>query len=186
MARLAPLWMIGVVVTTSLGAAACGAGEYGHSRTYTALSVEASAADGAVEYDPVMAKRRPEDWQQEKLSVFGIVLGRQDLEGGAVMLKLSMRRLEGRNLCESREDSSCRTTVSEHEHERMHVRVTIANAEDAAGGLSIGGGSLVRVIGTLDAKPNADDGKPVLTATYYRHWPRGYYVTSAASKVLRR
>lgn len=173
-------------MTASLGAAGCGAGEYGHSRTYTPLDVEAAAAEGAVDYDPVMAKRRPGEWQQRKLSVFGVVLGREDLEGGGAVLKLSMRRLEGRNLCESREDSSCRTTVSEHEHERMHARITIDKPEDAEGSLSIGSGSLVRVIGKLDPEPDAEDGKPVLAATYYRHWPRGYYVTSAAARVLRR
>src|SRR5204863_8906877 len=51
---------------------ACGsAGPYGYSRTYAPLSAEEDAADGAHEYDPVMAERDPAEWKKPKVSVFG-------------------------------------------------------------------------------------------------------------------
>src|SRR5262245_61202864 len=89
--------------------AACGAGEYGHARTYSPLDAEAIAAENAEDYDPVMVERQPEAWARKTVSVFGIVEKRTDLPGGKVELTLSVRRLEARNLCETAAEDSCRT-----------------------------------------------------------------------------
>jgi hypothetical protein len=35
------------------------------------------------------------------------------------------------------------------------------------------------VIGKLSDEVDPDDGTPVLRATYYRHWPRNFFVTTA-------
>jgi hypothetical protein len=37
----------------------------------------------------------------------------------------------------------------------------------------------VRVIGKLNDDVDKNDGAPVLAASYYRHWPRNYFVTTA-------
>jgi len=163
---------------------ACGAGPYGYSRTYTPLDAERSAAEGSTDYDPVMVKREPEAWQVRKVSLFGVVVKRED-RAGKGYLTLSVRVLEQRNACETNQEDSCRTTVSDREYDKVHAAVAFATPEDQAGAESIGAGSLVRVVGKL-GPPDAADGVQVLDATYYRHWPRGYYRTTSAKDVLRR
>jgi len=165
---------------------ACGsAGAYGHSPEYAPLGDEESAAEGSKEYDPVMAKRSPEKWKGKVVSTFGVVLSRTPGSGGNSQLKLSVRALEPRNLCESSDTDTCRVTVSDHEHAIVHALVHLST-EDDIGEQSIGPRSLVRVIGTLSDDVDAGDGEPVIQAKYYRHWPRNFYVTTADRKFMRR
>jgi hypothetical protein len=168
-----------------LAAAGCGADAYGHSRIYSPHDAEETAAQGAEDYDPVMVKRQPEAWQKKKVSLFGVVTKRADLPGGKADLVLSMRTLEPRNLCETASEDSCRTTVSDNEHDTVHAVVTFVAATDEIGQYSIGTGSLVRVVGTV-ASPDAADATQVIEASYYRHWPRGFFVTRSAASVMRR
>jgi hypothetical protein len=173
-----------LLASTALG---CGAGPYGYSRTYQPLDAEAAAERGATEYDPVMAKRQPEQWQQKKVTLFGVVKARAD-KGSVAELTLSVRKLEARNACETSAEDSCRTTVGDTEFAVLRARLTLASAADVSGPESIGFGSLVRVVGSI-AAPSATEpsgGPAVLDATYYRHWPRGYYRTTADKSVLRR
>ena len=164
---------------------ACGSGgQFGHSRTYSALSDEESAAEGAKDYDPVMAKRSPEKWKGQSVSAFGIVVNRGSGPAGASEVKLSLRTLESRNLCESTDDDTCRVTVSEHEHAIVHAMLHL-KAEDDLGEHSLGPGSLVRVIGVMADAVDPSDGEPVLQAKFYRHWPRGFFVTTADRKYMR-
>jgi hypothetical protein len=182
------VWRSARVLAVAMSGAAlssgCGAGAYGYSRTYAPLDPERAAMDGAHDYDPVMAKRDPELWKVRKVAVFGVVERRDDRAGGASLL-LSVRTLESRNACESSDESSCRTTVSDREDDKLRAQVTFAQPQDKDGAESIGVGSLVRVVGKLGA-PDATDARPVLTASYYRHWPRGYWRGSGAKSVLRR
>jgi hypothetical protein len=173
------------ILALSLTVTACGgAGQYGYSPAYAPLSDEESAASNATDYDPVMAKRSPEKWKGKTVSVFGVVLNRAAGSGGNAEVKLSVRVLEPRNLCESADDDTCRVTVSDHEHAVVHALLHLS-AEDDIGEHSIGPRSLVRVIGTVTDDVDPGDGEPVLTAKYYRHWPRGFYVTSADRKFMR-
>jgi hypothetical protein len=170
----------------SLALVACGsAGQYGHSPVYAPLGDEEAAAAGAKEYDPVMAKRSPDQWRGKTVSVFGIVVGRSAGSGGNAAVKLSVRTLEPRNLCDSSDDDSCRVTVSEHEHAVVHALLRLST-EDDLGEHSVGARSLIRVIGTITDEVDPSDGEPVLQAKFYRHWPRGYYVTTADRKYMRR
>jgi hypothetical protein len=170
----------------SLALLACGsAGQYGHSPSYAPLGDEESAAAGAKDYDPVMAKRSPDQWKGKTVSVFGIVVGRSAGSGGNAEVKLSVRTLEPRNLCDSMDEDSCRVTVSEHEHAVVHALLHLAN-EDDIGEHSVGARSLIRVIGTVTDAVDPSDGEPVLKAKFYRHWPRDYYVTTADRKYMRR
>jgi len=169
-----------------LFALACGSGgQFGHSKTYSPLSDEESAAEGAKDYDPVMAKRSPEKWKGISVSAFGIVVNRSSGPGGASEVKLSLRNLESRNLCESTDEDTCRVTVSEHEHAIVHAMLHL-RTEDDLGEHSLGPGSLVRVIGVMADAVDPSDGEPVLQAKYYRHWPRGFYVTTADRKYMLR
>jgi hypothetical protein len=175
-----------LVCALSLLLGACGsAGAYGHSPTYAPLGDEESAAEKAKEYDPVMAKRSPEKWKGKTVSVFGVVLARSPGSGGNSQLKLSVRTLEPRNLCDSSDTDTCRVTVSEHEHAVVHALVHLS-AEDDIGEHSVGPRSLVRVIGTLTDAVDTGDGEQMIQGTYYRHWPRNFYVTTADRGMMRR
>lgn len=155
------------------------AGPYGYSRTYTPLSAEDDAAEGAREYDPVMAERDKADWKKNKVSVFGIVNKRSEGPAGMANLTLSVRTLEARNLCDTHDEETCRVTVSQHEFAIVHALVKLAPGDDI-GEKSVNRGSLLRVIGKLTDDVDPDDGAATLKADYYRHWPRNYFVTTAS------
>ena len=160
-------------------ATAChSAGPYGFSREYQPLSAEQSASDGAREYDPVMAERDKDDWKKSKVSLFGVVKSRTAAKDGGAYVSLSMRTLSPRNLCQDFDEDSCRVTVSEHEHATLHAVLKLSG-EDDIGQYSVGKGSLLRVIGKLTDDVDPDDGSPVLRVSYYRHWPRHDFVTTA-------
>ncbi len=169
-----------------LALAACSsAGPYGYSRTYTPLAEEEDAAAGAKEYDPIMAKRFPEEWRDKPVSIFGVVESRGQGAGGGTRLNLSVRTLATQNLCDEGGEDTCRVTVSDREHSKAHVIVQLRSGDDI-GEKSVGPGSLVRVIGKFTDTVDNDDGAPIVNGTYYRHWPVHHYVTSAASSYMRR
>ena len=155
------------------------AGPYGYSRTYQPLSAEDSAAEGAREYDPVMAERDKEAWKKGSVSLFGVVKSRAAAKDGGAYVLLSMRTLSDRNLCDEFDEDTCRVTVSEHEHATLHATLKLSS-EDDIGQYSVGKGSLLRVIGKLTDEVDPDDGTPVLRVSYYRHWPRNFFVTTAS------
>ncbi|HKO47536.1 MAG TPA: hypothetical protein VJV79_07430 [Polyangiaceae bacterium] len=154
------------------------AGPYGFARSYQPLSAEQNALEGAREFDPVMAERDKEEWKKSTSSLFGIVKSRTSAKGGGAYLTLSMRTLSERNLCDDFDEDTCRVTVSEHEHATIHAIVKLTS-EDDVGERSLGKGSLVRVIGKLTEEVDPDDGASVLRVSYYRHWPRHFFVTTA-------
>lgn len=177
---------IGHVAAVGLLAAACGsAGPYGHAREYVPLGPEKKAAKSAVDYDPVMAQRMPDQWQGKRISVFGVVKQRSAGPSGAEKVTLSVRTLEARNLCENKSEDSCRVTVSEREHAVIHATLKL-NKDDNIGPKSVGIGSLVRVIGKIRDTIDNSDGNPVVQGEYYRHWPRNFFVTTAARNTMRR
>jgi hypothetical protein len=165
--------------------ACAGAGPYGHSPTYAPLSDEERASAGARDYDPVMFQRMPEEWHKKPSSLFGVVTARTPGPSGGAYLTMSVRRLEPRNLCDSsRDDDTCRVTVSDKDFGVVHAVVALRAADDT-GPESVGAGSLLRVIGKFGEGVDPADGAPVLRAEYYRHWPRGFYVTRAAARDMR-
>jgi hypothetical protein len=169
-----------------LGALACGsAGPYGYSRTYSPLSPEDDALSGSENYDPVMARRLPEEWRGKKLAAFGVVVARSEGRDGLADLTLSVRRLAARNLCESGEEDTCRVTVGDQELTRLHALVKLSQT-DAVGEHQLKPRSLVRVVGKLEDQVNKEDGSDILVADYYRHWPAAEYVTEQARSYMRR
>ena len=98
---------------------------------------------------------------------------------------MSVRRLEPRNACDDGQDeSTCRTTVSDADFGVVHALVPL-RADDEMGEASMSGGSLVRLVGTFGDATDPVDGGPVMRVTWYRHWPRGFYVTKAAARNMR-
>jgi hypothetical protein len=176
--------LVGLPWTAAVGACSS-AGPYGYSAAYTPLDAEDSAVDKSVEYDPIMASRIPHEWQGKDLSLFGVVLARDEGRDGFADLTLSMRRLAPRNLCETGDDDSCRVTVSDREMVRVHALVKVA-ASDEVGQTRLQPRSLVRIVGRLEDQPDKDDGSPVLLVSFYRHWPPDYYVTEQARSYMKR
>lgn len=170
----------------SLGLAGCHSpGMYGHSRVYSPLDEETAAAQGAKEYDPVMAKRAPDEWKGKTITFFGVVKARHPGPAGNADLTLSVRTLEPRNLCETSDEDTCRVTVGDREHAVVHALAKLSGDDDI-GPTSVGAGSLVRVVGLLSDSVDADDGAQVVSVKYLRHWPRDYYVTTADRGQMRR
>ncbi len=161
------------------------AGTYGHAVNYEPHGDEEDAAENALEYDPVMASRFPEEWHGKPVSAFGVVEGRAPGSSGSADLLLSVRSLAPRNLCDEGGEVTCRVTVSDREHARLHARVRLDGGDDV-GRKAVEVGSLVRVIGQLEDTVHEQDGSAVLHASYYRHWPRGEFVTTAARSYMRR
>jgi len=173
------------IATLALALTACGAGPYGHSPHYVPLSDEPRAVVGARDYDPVMFARQPDEWRKSNVTLFGIVTNRAAGPGGGSYLTLSVRRLEPRNLCDSlHDDDSCRVTVSDADFGVVHLLVKLTG-EDDVGEHSVGGGSLMRLVGRIGEDVDPNDGAPVIRATWYRHWPRYYFVTRAAARMMR-
>ncbi len=163
----------------ALALAGChSAGPYGYARVYAPLSQEDDASEGAKEYDPVMMEREPGAWKGQRVSVFGVVRQRGQAAGGMAYLTLSVRTLATRNLCDQMDEDTCRVTVSDHEFALLHATVKL-RPEDDIGKASVAPGSLVRVIGKLTEDVDKTDGTQILQASYYRHWPRNFFVTMA-------
>jgi hypothetical protein len=161
------------------------AGPYGHSPRYVELSDETTATAGAREYDPVMVERQPDEWRKGKVMLFGVVDSRTAGPGGQALLKLSVRRLETRNLCESEQDEdSCRVTVSDKDFGVVYALVQL-RGDDDVGPHSVGQRSLVRIVGTLGQDVSPADGAPIIHTLWSRHWPVYFYVTRASARDMR-
>jgi len=175
-----------LVSVTALAVAGCrSAGPYGYAAQYTATSDEQAATTGTREYDPVMYGREPEAWRKSRTALFGLVTGRAPGPGGAAYLTLSVRKLETRNLCTNANDEdTCRVTVSDRDFGIVHVLAAL-RPDDDMGEHSMGVGSLVRAVGSFGEDVDPKDGAPILRATFYRHWPRYFYVTRSSADLMR-
>jgi hypothetical protein len=177
---------LAAVFVLSCAVAACHSpGPYGHSPRYVELGDETGAASGAREYDPVMVLRQPDEWRKGKVSLFGVVESRTAGPGGQALLKLSVRRLETRNLCESEQDEdSCRVTVSDKDFGVVWALVRL-RGDDDVGPHAVGQRSLLRIVGNVGQDVSPADGAPVVHGLYYRHWPAFFYVTRASARDMR-
>ena len=174
-----------LTLTVATTASCHGAGPYGHSPRYVELSDETTATAGAREYDPVMVERQPEQWRKGTIALFGVVLSRAAGPGGQAMLKLGVRRLDPRNLCENEhDDDTCRVTVSNKDFGVVYALVQL-RGDDDVGPKAVGQRSLVRVVATLGQDTSPADGAPILHASWYRHWPMFTWVTRASAGDMR-
>ena len=101
------------------------------------------------------------------------------------MLKLTVRRLEPSNLCESEKDEdTCRVTVSDKDFGIVYALVTL-RGDDDVGPKAVGARSLLRIVGTIGQDPSPTDGAPVIRAAFMRHWPVYTYALKSAASDLR-
>src|SRR5262249_51180620 len=135
--------------------------------------------------EPGATQRTPDRPRDHAVRLFGVVTNRGSGPGGAAYVAMSIRSLQDRNLCEGDDEDTCRVTISEREFGRIHALLSL-RGEDEFGQDSVGVGSLLRIGGPAGEDVDPNDGTPILRTTFYRHWPRGYYVTTAAAKAMRR
>jgi hypothetical protein len=161
------------------------AGPYGYAPNYSPTSEEETATKGTREYDPVMFGREPEVWRKSRSVLFGVVTGRAPGPGGAAYLTLSVRRIEPRNLCvNANDEDTCRVTVSDRDFGIVHALAAL-RPDDDVGERSVGAGSLIRIAGQFGEDVDPADGGPVMRASFYRHWPRHFFVTTANADTMR-
>jgi hypothetical protein len=178
-------WRLPLLALSAFAVSCHGAGPYGHSLRYAELEDETPAVAGARDYDPVMVERQPNEWRRGNVMLFGVVDGRAAGPGGHALLRLSVRRLEPRNLCQLQSDEdSCRVTVSDKDFGVVWALVPL-HGDDDVGPRSVTQRSLVRVVGRIGQDVSPTDGAPVIHAAWYRHWPAFYYVTRSSARDLR-
>lgn len=180
-------WRLGLIgVVGLLGLAGCASGgRYGYARTYVALDDEASWVTRAEEpvYDEL--RRSPEPFRGRVVSFFGTVQSVGRGTSGPWRLALQVRTHQERHLCEEESESTCRVTVSARDGGAFTAVVNL-RPEDADGENRLQTNSLVRVFGTVVPGEYDPEGGPVIQVQYYRHWPRGQYVTTASAESMRR
>lgn len=176
--RLNRAFFVGAISAVFAGCG--GGGQYGYAPEYAPLSSEDSHMEAVTEVSYEDIRRDPADYASVTVGWFGVVTA--VLEGGAV--EMTYRTLAARNLCRDERDSSCRVTVSERAGGPFTARLQM-RPEDLDGENRLWIGSLVKAYGS----PQGDfdeNGGPIIQADYYRHWPRGTYVTTGSRGNMRR
>ena len=180
---LSRLGMVGLLGLVGSGCAS--GGRYGYARTYVALDDESPWVTRAEEpvYDEL--RRTPEPYRGRVVSFFGMVRSVGRGESGAWRLALQVRTHQERHLCEEESESTCRVTVSARDGGAFTAVVNL-RPDDVDGENRLQTNSMVRVFGTVVPGEYDPDGGPVIQVQYYRHWPRGQYVTTASAESMRR
>lgn len=169
------LCTISFLIAGSALYACSSAGPYGHARSYSPLGAEADAAQGAVDYDPVMANRLPHEWAGKRVSVFGTIDSVKPGGAGSSDVSIAIRTLQGRNLCATEASSSCRVTVSEHSFGTVHVML---DPKQVAPEGRLAPGALLRVIGEVHGDAHPETGNTVILGGFARIWPPQQFVTT--------
>jgi len=173
-----------VLLTLALCACA-GSGPYNFAREYAPLKAERDHYEGTarqIAYEDV--QRDPNGFTKSEVGWFGVVTSYTDLLDGRERIGLSMRTHQPRHLCSTNQDSSCRVTVSDRSMGSFVIEVTLS-PEEKLGRDRIWIGSLLKVYGTPTGEYD-DEGGLLLNVSYYRHFPRGTYVTTAHRAAMRR
>ena len=162
----------------------CGGGAYGFSRTYQPLASEQRHFAEAKQLTYQDLVREPNAYRSTEIGWFGVVTELYDLRDGRTRISLTLRSHQARHLCSDESKSSCRVTISEGGLGIFSADVRL-NADDLDGQERVWHGSLLKIYGKPTGQYSEETG-PVLEVTYYRHWPRGYYVTTAQRGAMRR
>ncbi len=183
-AALRSLALSAALASLALGCG--GAGRYGYSREYVYLPDERAfgeRADETAVYDEV--RRMPDRFGDRVVSWWGHVTDVEVASNGTARVTMQLRTHQPRHLCEDETDGSCRVTINDRDGGSFTAVVQLS-PEDQAGENRVQPLSVLRVYGTVLQTEHNREGGPVLRAQYYRHWPRGQYVTTASSGGMRR
>ncbi len=169
-----------------LSIAACGGGgPYGFAHEYAPFGDEETHMDAAAQVSYEDVRRDPADFQSVTVGWFGVITEVGLDENGSGTIAVTHRTLAARNLCADERSSSCRVTVSERAGGPWTAQLTV-RVDDLGGEDRVWIGSLVKVYGTPTGELDPEHGGPVLEAAWYRHWPRGKFVTTGARNSMRR
>jgi hypothetical protein len=127
----------------------------------------------------------PDLYRDRVVNWFGVVTAVEAGASGSARIALQVRTHQDRHLCEDEGETTCRVTVSQRDGGPFTAVVTL-RPEDALGENQVQPNSLLRVFGTVAVGEYDAQGGPVLRVQYYRHWPRGEYVTTASAGAWRR
>lgn len=164
---------------------ACASDPYSFAPQYVPRSDEEPFSEAAVEPSYEEVRRDPASYQTKVVGWFGIVDTVAALDAsGATRIALDHHFHQDRHLCADQFDSSCRVTISERAGGPFSI-VTRLRPEDREGRNRVYAGSLLKVYGHVTTEYD-ERGGPVIRADYYRHWPRGTYVTTGRSANMRR
>ncbi len=119
------------------------------------------------------------------MSWWGVVTDVDRPGNGPARVTMQLRTHQERHLCEDETDSSCRVTINDRDGGSFTALIQLA-VDDQEGENRLQALSLVRVYGTVLQGEYNREGGPILRAQYYRHWPRGQFVTSASAGGMRR
>ncbi len=164
--------------------AACGAGQYGYDREYVPLGDEDAYIGNTTDVSYEDVRRDPADFRSATVGWFGVVTSVERGTNGRTLVHATHRIHQTRHLCGDETAGSCRVTVSDRESGPFTAVVQI-HPEDREGEARLWAGSLVKVYGSPTGEFDTEGG-PMIEAEYYRHWPRGTYVTTGAAGSMRR
>ncbi|MFT3923676.1 MAG: hypothetical protein QM778_14185 [Myxococcales bacterium] len=173
------------LLSWSLACAACGgANNYNFARSYEPLRAEKAHYLSAQAVPLEDVKRDPNGFQTTEIGWFGVVRGLRDLGNGKTRVSMELHAHHERHLCSEQSSSSCRLTIAERDLGSFDGDLML-KPEEKKGPDHVAVGSLLKVYGHPTGE-YADDGGPVLDVSYFRHWPRGTYVTTADRGTMRR
>jgi len=178
--RTFPFLLLVVLAPPACG----GGGQYGYSREYEPLDEEEDPMEAATPTTWEEVHRDPRDYRSQLLAWFGVVENVDTDGSGRARVLLSYRTHQERHLCSDELASSCRVTITDRSTGPFTAVLTM-HPEDRQGEARLWTGSLLKVYGSPTGEFDAQGG-PVLQVRYYRHWPRGTYVTTGARGSMRR
>lgn len=169
------------------GLIGCGSGQYGYARTYAPWGEEGNYLPREVDLSYEDVRRFPDRYAGDLLGWFGIVteIEQLDRQTGEARLRLVLHPHQERHLCGDETPGSCRVTVSDRSIGPFTALVRVRPEDLTAGTGRLWTGSLVKIYGHVMDGGTEESG-PVLQADWYRHWPHGTFVTTAAAGSMRR
>jgi hypothetical protein len=161
-----------------------GGGQYGYDVKYRPLKAEKSYYEESEKINYEEIRGDPLKYRGANLGWFGTVKDFKENDDGTLTVLLQYRTHQERHLCEDRlVKKTCRVTVSQ-KSQGTFTTTFKPRSEDASGKNRLTFKSLLIIYGTPTGEYD-DEGGPLLTCDFYRHWPPGTYVTTAASMFMR-
>lgn len=182
----ATMWVfVGGALLASV--AGCGGGRWSYSREYSTWGDEGQYLDREVQLTYEEVKRFPDRHADDLIGWFGTVTDIDELDRstGEARLTLQLRSHRERHLCSDETSGSCRVTVSDRPIGPFTALVRIRPEDLDDGPERLWTGSLMKVYGHVLDGGDEESG-PTIQVEWYRHWPHGYFVTTAAAGSMRR
>lgn len=168
---------------------ACGANTWSYSRSYQALDGEDAYLKRQVPMGYEELRRYPDRVGAGVVGWFGVVLSIEALpeaiDPAFQKVLLSIRSHQPRHLCHNETEGSCRVTVSNREVGQAWVVLRGVQPEQLQGRDGIKVGTLLKIYAERMNPQLDEQGRPTLSADWFRHFPVGRYVTTRLATHMR-